>query len=285
MPLDFDRIRYILTPEELENKTVLVVGLGSGGAPVTQHLTMNGVKNWILYDMDDYEEVNMVKHPGMRAYLGKKKVEMMKDWILDRNPEASVTAYDENILTSSSFENEVKRADLVVAAPDTQGVRMKINNACVEHQTPCVFGRVFRTGLGGDIFAYIPNESGCYSCLTIVGMKHGMDRIEEVIPMTEDEKEKVYGLGMKQYRASGLSMDISLITALHAKVALAWLFDEPPPMLQAERKANYIVFYIREIDLGSEKINPLSSRRFNIVPQKECYCSRREEGEVKEPDE
>src|SRR5712692_2375974 len=86
--LRFDRIQHLLSPDALRDKLVVQVGLGSGGAPVNEHLTMNGVRRWVLFDPDRYEDVNLVKHPRLRADLGKLKVEIQKNWILDRNPEA-----------------------------------------------------------------------------------------------------------------------------------------------------------------------------------------------------
>ena len=50
--LDFDRIAYLLNPDVLWDKVVTIVGLGSGGAPVCDHLSMNGVRRWNLYDPD-----------------------------------------------------------------------------------------------------------------------------------------------------------------------------------------------------------------------------------------
>ena len=70
--LDFDRIAYLLNPEDLVGKVVTVVGLGSGGAPACQHLSMSGVTKWNLYDPDKLDDTNLIKHPGMRKDLGRR---------------------------------------------------------------------------------------------------------------------------------------------------------------------------------------------------------------------
>ena len=88
--LNFDRVKHLLSPENLADKTVLQIGLGSGGAPVNDHLTMNGVRQWILFDPDTYDDLNLVKHPRHRAEIGKAKTQIQSDWITDRNPEAAV---------------------------------------------------------------------------------------------------------------------------------------------------------------------------------------------------
>ena len=77
--LDFERTKYLLNPDEFAKTRITVVGLGSGGAPVCDHLTMSGIHNWDLYDPDVLEAVNLVKHPRMRRDLGRPKVEVQRD--------------------------------------------------------------------------------------------------------------------------------------------------------------------------------------------------------------
>jgi tRNA A37 threonylcarbamoyladenosine dehydratase len=71
--IDSRRIDHLLTPSALQDKVVVVIGLGSGSFPAMQHLAMCGVSQWILFDKDVLDEVNLVKHPGMRKDLGKSK--------------------------------------------------------------------------------------------------------------------------------------------------------------------------------------------------------------------
>ena len=79
---------------------MLQIGLGSGGTPVCDHLTMNGVRNWILYDPDTLQDVNLVKHPRGRRDLGRLKVEIQREWILDRNPDAAVSVRAEDVFAA-----------------------------------------------------------------------------------------------------------------------------------------------------------------------------------------
>src|SRR5438309_74105 len=88
--LRFDRIEHLISAGDLHEKRVVQIGLGSGGAPVNQHLVMNGVRRWTLFDPDRYDELNLVKHPQLRAELGELKAVNQKKWILDRRPDAEV---------------------------------------------------------------------------------------------------------------------------------------------------------------------------------------------------
>jgi molybdopterin/thiamine biosynthesis adenylyltransferase len=266
--MDYDRINYILSPQELRDKRVLIVGVGSGGAPIVQHLTMNGIRQWTLFDPDTFDEVNLVKHPARRKELGQLKVHIMSEWITDRNPSANVRDYPVDIMESPDFEMEVEQADLVVSASDSFAVRQYVNRVCVNKSTGCVTANVFRTGVGGEIYSYIPEETGCFQCLCLVSAKQGWNDIENSIEITDGEKEKIYGLNQEEYKASGLSMDIAIISAIAAKRALRLLLENPNPRFYPQNKANYVIFYLRKT--GD---NPgLSSQRYFISQQEDCFC-------------
>lgn len=267
--MDFQRIRYILSPEELEDKRVVVVGLGSGGAPIIQHLAMNGVRNWALFDPDSLEEHNLVKHPGLRGQMGMQKTRIMRDWLNDRNPDSKIALYPIDVINSPEFEAEVQEADLVISATDSRSAREYINDVCVRYAVPCVVGDLFRTGVGGQVFSYIPGATGCHHCLDIVSEKLGWNSIDSHIEMTDDEKERWYGLDEREYKASGLSMDIAIISAIFARAALRILLEKPNPKFYPDERANYIIFYNRR--LGDNL--SLSSQKFLITPQVDCTCS------------
>ena len=94
------RIDHLIQPSALDGKHLVVVGLGSGGYPVVQHLAMCGLKNWTLVDKDTLDEENLEKHPAMREDIGKPKTKIAKDWILDRNPSAQVNCLDIDVTTT-----------------------------------------------------------------------------------------------------------------------------------------------------------------------------------------
>src|SRR5439155_6611569 len=217
--LRFDRLEHLISPESLQAKLVVQVGLGSGGAPVNEHLTMNGVRRWILFDPDSYDDVNLVKHPRLRADIGNLKVEIQKKWILDRNPDAEVETIAEDVLKSSRFREALQAADLVLCCTDSQQTRLFVNSATVEQRRPCVTASVFRQGFGGEVFAYIPLVSGCFDCMLKAASENGWN-LEEAIELLPAEEFAIYGLNLGDFRASGLSMDIQMISIIQARMAL-----------------------------------------------------------------
>ena len=270
--LRFDRIAYLLSPEQLAEKRVTVVGLGSGGAPVCDHLAMNGVRRWRLYDPDRLDAVNLVKHPRMRRDVGRTKVEVQREWLEDRNPASVVEAFAEDVFTSPTFDESVRQADLVLLCPDKKSVREFVSDCCVCHGVPFVTASVFRTGIGGEVFAYIPGETGCYQCLQLYSLLHGANLSEADLGLTEDEAERIYGLGEKEFRASGLSIDIQMIALIQARMALSLLLRGAPSRLPP-LKANWIIFGNRpaaEIFRSHFEV-----RQMRLRPQHGCSCNQR----------
>jgi molybdopterin/thiamine biosynthesis adenylyltransferase len=267
--LDFDRISYLLNPEEFADLKVVIIGLGSGGAPVCDHLVMNGIRNLDLYDPDYLDAVNLVKHPRMRRDLGRPKVDIQKEWIEDRNPEASVTTYAEDVFYSKNIENSIREAHLVLSCTDLKSVRELINVQCVKHKVPCVTASVFRTGIGGEVFGYIPDQTGCYQCLQLYALSHKINLTDSALGLTPEEEERNYGLGDHEFRASGLSIDIQMIALIQVRMALSILKAQRQSPMQL-LKSNWIIF-------GNRPAKGIfnghfHTRQMRLSPQKLCNC-------------
>lgn len=267
--LRFDRIAHLLSPDEIRDKLVVQVGVGSGGAPANEHLTMNGVRRWALFDPDTYEDINLVKHPRQRAEIGQLKVENQKRWILDRNPDADIEARNEDVLKSKQFAEVVAKADLVLCCADTQEVRLFVNAVAVEAKRPCVTASVFRRGFGGEVYAYVPGSSGCFDCMSRVANEQGWNIQDsaELLPM---EQQAIYGLNLRDFKASGLSMDIQTIALIQARMALDILLSKSGRQFEP-LPANWIVFYNRPIH-NNQLSGFLKSLHLKVKPRQDCPC-------------
>ncbi len=269
--LRFDRIQHLISPPDLSGKVVCQVGVGSGGAAVNDHLTMNGVRRWRLFDPDSYDDVNLVKHPRMRAQIGRPKVNNQKEWILDRNPGAEVEIYSEDVLSSPNLNQAVQGSDLVLSCSDRQEVRLFVNSIAVQNHRPCVTASVYRQGFGGEIYSYIPGVYGCFDCMGRVAAEKGWN-MQGVIEPTLEEQETIYGRNIRDFQSSGLSMDIQAVATIQARMALNVLL---PSSKLIPARANWIIFYNRQIPN-----NPLSGFMkpllFNVKPGKDCQCAEKQ---------
>jgi len=268
--LRFDRIQHLVSPPDLETKTVVQVGVGSGGAAVNDHLTMNGIRRWILLDPDTYDDLNLVKHPRLRSQLGRPKVKNQEEWILDRNQSAEVRTFAEDVMTFGGFAGLIKESDLVLCCADKNDVRLYVNAAAVEARKPCITASVFRQGFGGEVYGYVPGKSGCLECMMRAADEHGLN-MEAEVEQTADEDQVVYGTNLRDFKASGLSMDIQAIALLQARMALDLLHAG------AERKlgpqATWVIMSNRPAPATTTGAF-VKAKWMRVKGRTDCRCSR-----------
>ena len=77
--------------EKLNKSKVAIFGLGGVGSFVTEGLVRAGIGSFILVDKDVYELTNLNRQLyATKKTIGKPKVEVAKERILDINPKASI---------------------------------------------------------------------------------------------------------------------------------------------------------------------------------------------------
>ncbi len=80
--------------EKLKNCKVAIFGIGGVGSFVAEGLARAGVVNLILIDNDNIDITNINRQiHALHSTIGKSKVEVMKERILDINPNANVVTY------------------------------------------------------------------------------------------------------------------------------------------------------------------------------------------------
>ena len=80
--------------EKLQKSKVAVFGIGGVGSYVVEGLARAGIGNFILVDSDDVSISNLNRQIiATTKTIGKPKVEVAKDRILEINPNANVTIY------------------------------------------------------------------------------------------------------------------------------------------------------------------------------------------------
>lgn len=162
----FSRIGGLYETAVLQSKTVLVIGLGSGGAPIAIELAKAGVGNFILIDHDRIAIENMSRHPCGISDIGRFKTKAVKDLILDKNPFASVETYEQAVDWGwmPTLQELIKRADVVFCCTDNRQSRVFVNVACVSENRTCIYGGTFRRAYGGQVLRVIPKKTMCYQC-------------------------------------------------------------------------------------------------------------------------
>ena len=126
----FQRARALYSEEQfkrINNAKVIVFGVGGVGGYVIEALVRNGVSNITIVDFDKVEESNINRQIiATTKTIGRKKVDVMKERILDINPNAIVTAVDKFYLPENSNEFDLKQYDYVVDAIDTMSAKKEL---------------------------------------------------------------------------------------------------------------------------------------------------------------
>lgn len=147
--------------DQLAEKTVAVVGLGSGGGFVALSLAMSGVSRFVLVDNDELESGNVTRHVADLRYVGENKAAAVADLIRQRNPDAQIE------LRQGLIEDHwdcLDALDLLVAAVDNEQVKYAINEQCLLRRVTASYAGVYERGEGGDHVIITPFDGPCYAC-------------------------------------------------------------------------------------------------------------------------
>lgn len=149
--------------ERLKASSILIVGAGGLGSPVSMYLAAAGVGRIGLVDHDVVELTNLQRqiiHGTSR--IGERKVLSARDRLADINPEVEVIIFDEPF-TSENAEQISKPFDLLIDASDNFPTRYLINDLCVLTGKANVSGSVSR--FDGQVSVFWAEKGPCYRCL------------------------------------------------------------------------------------------------------------------------
>jgi molybdopterin/thiamine biosynthesis adenylyltransferase len=167
-PKYFDRIGGQINVPLLATRYVVVVGVGTVGSPVAEHLAKDGVGSFLFIDGDTYEEVNRVRHVLPPAYLGANKAEAMRDFLLSEQiPGLSVLAlprYVDDSMSDDELDVLLDPADLIIAGTGERDVQRRLGARALALDIPAIFPALYPDG-GGEVFIQTSPQSPCYFCM------------------------------------------------------------------------------------------------------------------------
>jgi tRNA A37 threonylcarbamoyladenosine dehydratase len=125
--------------ETLRGSRVCVFGVGGVGGYVVEALARSGVGHLDIVDNDDVAKSNLNRQIiALHSTIGKSKVDVARDRILDINPDVQVTVHKCFYLPETAAEFDFISYDYVVDAIDTVTAKIDIIMKCKEVGTPII---------------------------------------------------------------------------------------------------------------------------------------------------
>ena len=143
----------------LSSAHVMVVGCGALGNEIIKNLTMLGIGNIYLVDMDAVEKSNLTRSVLFRKEdEGKSKAETAAIRAKEINDEVNIHYFDGNIyeLGLGIF----KKMDVVICGLDNREARLFVNQSCWKVSTPWIDGAI--EVLNGIARMFIPPDGVDY---------------------------------------------------------------------------------------------------------------------------
>ena len=142
MKEQFSRTAQLLGNENVEklfDKHVIVFGVGGVGGYVVEALARSGVGKISIVDNDVVNESNINRQIiALHSTVGMQKVDVLKNRILDINPECQVFVYNQFFLPENSKDFDFSIYDYVVDAVDTVTAKIEIIKKSKESNVPVI---------------------------------------------------------------------------------------------------------------------------------------------------
>lgn len=142
MSEQFSRTEMLIGSEnlaKLANSRVAIFGVGGVGGYTVEALVRNGIGAIDIIDNDIVAESNLNRQIiALHSTIGKYKVDVAKERILDINPNITVNAYKVFYTPETSEQFDFTKYDYIVDAIDTVSGKIELIIQANQAQTPII---------------------------------------------------------------------------------------------------------------------------------------------------
>ena len=125
--------------EKLQNSKVAIFGIGGVGSFAVEGLVRAGVGHFVLVDDDKICLTNLNRQIiATRKTIGKYKVDVMKERILEINPNAVVETYQQFYMPDSEDKIIDESFDYVIDSVDTVTAKIELIMNCNKFNVPVI---------------------------------------------------------------------------------------------------------------------------------------------------
>ena len=138
----FSRTALLIGEEgikKLNNSKIAIFGIGGVGSFAVEGLVRAGVENLVLIDNDKISLTNINRQiHANRNTIGQYKVDVMKNRILEINPNAKVDVFKEFYLPNSNKNIINTKIDYIVDAVDTVTAKIELVMQAEKYNVPII---------------------------------------------------------------------------------------------------------------------------------------------------
>lgn len=153
--------------EKLKESKVIVYGIGGVGSFAVEGLVRAGIGHIIIVDFDKVDVTNINRQlEATHSTIGKNKIDVMKDRILDINPDVVVEKYLPSEIEGGETSIIDGSVTYIVDAIDTMTAKLKIIEKANEQNVPIISATSAGNKLNPTMFevADIYKTSVCPVC-------------------------------------------------------------------------------------------------------------------------
>ena len=150
--------------KRLQQASVMVVGVGAVGGYVVEALARAGVGHLILVDFDAFDESNINRQIlALHSTVGRKKVVVAKERILDINPDCVVETKEMFVNAETLPELLKNKVDFVVDAIDSLNPKCCLMEALWQQKIPFIssMGAALKTDTSCIKFGHLSQTKNC----------------------------------------------------------------------------------------------------------------------------
>lgn len=258
-PIKSRRMDYFHLSRQIGNdmclfdKKVLLIGAGSLGSYAARELVRAGVRNITIYDRDELEAENIMRHASSKLWIGCKKVHGIKYELECIHPEIHINAIANNMDELVILE-EIENADVAIFTVGSSDVQWCLNKVLKEAECkkPILFVWMEAGGVYSHILSINYTKKGCFQCLYTNEEGEWINNKANQIHDSEIDKYKIRdGCGATRI-AYGNSILLRTVSAI---------LDTIQDVFTQENQQNYLV-----------NISPLKTEKIEDFAEKECTC-------------
>ena len=150
--------------EKLGKSRVIIFGVGGVGSYTVEALVRAGVGQITMVDFDEISESNINRQlHSLRSTIGKSKIDVMKDRILDINPDCKVELVKRLVYDDVDEVLGNNKYDFVVDAIDVIGSKINLIEYCAKNNINIISSMGFGNKMHPEMIeiAKIKNTSVC----------------------------------------------------------------------------------------------------------------------------